>query len=113
MSSRWDPTLRLRPVLVVVAATMVFVGVVMAAIWWIYMASGPERPAAAVAADPPPAIDLGETRRAWEAPMRQRLASYGWVDREAGLVHVPVERAVELVLAEGLPTVDDIEGGSE
>jgi hypothetical protein len=27
------------------------------------------------------------------------LASYGWVDREAGIVHIPVERAAELVIA--------------
>jgi len=36
-----------------------------------------------------------ETTRAQE---RQRLDSYGWVDRGQGLVHIPVERAVELVL---------------
>lgn len=29
---------------------------------------------------------------------RQRLESYGWVDREAGLVRIPVERAMELYL---------------
>jgi hypothetical protein len=28
-----------------------------------------------------------------------RLGSYGWVDRRAGLIHVPIERALELVLA--------------
>jgi hypothetical protein len=26
-----------------------------------------------------------------------RLATYGWVDRDAGLVHLPIDRAVELV----------------
>lgn len=113
MSSRWDPTLRLRPVLLIVAGTLAFVGVVLAVVWWLYMGSDSQRPPASLAPNPPPAIDLGETRRAWEAPMRERLATYGWVDREAGLVHVPVERAVELVLAEGLPTVDDIEEAAE
>lgn len=29
-----------------------------------------------------------------------RLREYGWVDRDAGLVHVPVERAFELLSAE-------------
>lgn len=32
----------------------------------------------------------------------RRLRGSGWVDREAGVIHVPVERAIELVLAEGL-----------
>jgi hypothetical protein len=29
-----------------------------------------------------------------------RLRAYGWVDRDAGIVHVPVERAFELLSAE-------------
>jgi hypothetical protein len=35
---------------------------------------------------------------------RATLGSYGWVDRQAGVVHVPIERAIELVLKNGLPT---------
>jgi hypothetical protein len=31
----------------------------------------------------------------------RRLSSYGWVDRERRLVHLPVERAMELMLEEG------------
>ncbi|HRW06073.1 MAG TPA: hypothetical protein P5121_13300 [Caldilineaceae bacterium] len=37
------------------------------------------------------------------APQRKRLTSYGWIDKEAGTVHVPIERAMELLLAEGVP----------
>jgi hypothetical protein len=29
-----------------------------------------------------------------------RLDGYGWVDRDAGVIHLPVERAVDAVLAE-------------
>ncbi|MCI0571545.1 MAG: hypothetical protein L0Y66_12385 [Myxococcaceae bacterium] len=38
--------------------------------------------------------------RAEELRERQRhqLSSYGWVDRDAGVIHVPIERAVELLL---------------
>lgn len=32
------------------------------------------------------------------------LHSYGWIDRGAGIARVPVDRAVELMLREGLPT---------
>ena len=32
-----------------------------------------------------------------------RLHSYGWVNREGGVVHVPIERAIELVAERGLP----------
>lgn len=42
-------------------------------------------------------------RREHEAALHARLARYGWIDREAGIVHLPLERALELVAAEGLP----------
>jgi len=35
---------------------------------------------------------------------KERLESYGWVDRTAGVAHIPVERAIEIVAARGLPT---------
>jgi len=34
----------------------------------------------------------------------QTLNSYGWVDEKAGVAHIPIERAMELVAQRGLPT---------
>jgi hypothetical protein len=34
----------------------------------------------------------------------QRLNSYGWVDQSAGTVHIPIERAMELLVEQGVPT---------
>ncbi len=34
----------------------------------------------------------------------QRLSSYGWIDQASGVVHIPIERAMELVAQRGLPT---------
>src|SRR3984893_2930929 len=34
----------------------------------------------------------------------QTLNSYGWVDQKAGVVRIPVERAMELLAQRGLPT---------
>ncbi len=31
------------------------------------------------------------------------LDSYGWVDRSAGIVHIPIDRAIELLAQRGLP----------
>ncbi len=31
------------------------------------------------------------------------LNSYGWVDREAGIVHIPIDKAIDLVAERGLP----------
>ena len=33
----------------------------------------------------------------------ERLESYGWVDKENGVVHIPIERAMEVSLERGLP----------
>jgi hypothetical protein len=32
------------------------------------------------------------------------LDSYGWVDRPRGIVHIPIERAMQLLSVRGLPT---------
>ncbi len=35
----------------------------------------------------------------------QELNSYGWVNRKAGIVRIPIGRAMELIAARGLPDV--------
>jgi hypothetical protein len=45
--------------------------------------------------------DLQKIRTNEEA----RLNSYGWIDRNAGIAHIPIERAMEIILARGLPDV--------
>src|SRR5262245_2827656 len=39
----------------------------------------------------------GEELATFRARERALLGSYGWVDRELGRVHIPIERALELV----------------
>ena len=34
---------------------------------------------------------------------KEQLDSYGWVDQAAGVAHIPVERAIDIVAARGLP----------
>jgi len=34
----------------------------------------------------------------------QTLNSYGWMDEKAGVVHIPIERAMQLLAQRGLPT---------
>lgn len=34
----------------------------------------------------------------------QKLHSYGWVDQKAGIVRIPIDRAMELIAERGLPT---------
>jgi len=46
-----------------------------------------------------PAVDLAEVR----AAEQRILSSYEWVDRPNGVVRIPIERAIELTAARGLP----------
>jgi hypothetical protein len=48
---------------------------------------------------PVPTVDLRRVRE----EERKLLESHGWVDREAKIVRIPVERAAELLLQRGLP----------
>lgn len=47
------------------------------------------------------AANLAALRAAEDADLR----SYGWVDRNSGIVRVPIDRAMELLLQRGLPDV--------
>jgi len=37
------------------------------------------------------------------ALQQQNVSSYGWVNQPSGVVHIPVDRAMDLVLQRGLP----------
>jgi len=54
-----------------------------------------------------PRLDLAEKRKAEDAT----LNSYGWIDRTGGMVHIPIERAMDLV-AERATAVGDRPAGS-
>lgn len=49
---------------------------------------------------PDPVADLNKFR----ASVEEQLNTYGWVDQKAGVVHIPVERAIDIVSQQGLPT---------
>jgi hypothetical protein len=48
---------------------------------------------------PNPPADLAEMHREEDSV----LNSYGWVNRDSGLVRVPIERAMALLVKKGLP----------
>ena len=52
---------------------------------------------------PPPRLqaDPEGDLRAHREPKRRRLDGYGWVNRAAGIAHIPIEKAMEMEAAEG------------
>lgn len=49
---------------------------------------------------PDPVADLNKYR----ATVEEQLNTYGWVDQNTGVARIPVERAIDLVAKQGLPT---------
>jgi hypothetical protein len=49
--------------------------------------------------DAAPEVNLQEIMRR----DNERLHTYGWVDREAGIVHIPIEEAMQMLVDRGLP----------
>jgi hypothetical protein len=45
------------------------------------------------------AVDIEQLRQREE----QALTTYGWVDKNAGVVRIPVSRAIDLMVERGLP----------
>ncbi|MGI8437019.1 MAG: hypothetical protein ACR2NX_08980 [Chthoniobacterales bacterium] len=40
----------------------------------------------------------------FEAAEEAKLHSYGWIDKQAGVIRIPIERAMDLIVERGLPT---------
>lgn len=49
-------------------------------------------------------VDPARDLKRLHAQEDRLLGSYGWVDRAHGVVHIPIDQAMELVLKRGLPT---------
>ncbi len=97
-----DDVLSTRPVLLVLVGTLAAAIVMVAWVWLLVPA--PSRARRPFDRGMVPAIEgeLFETRPAPSAPTAKRavLESYGWVDRERGIVRIPVERAMDLAAEE-------------
>lgn len=55
---------------------------------------------------PEPRLEKDERNEIYDFRLReeQKLHSYGWVDQNAGVARIPIDRAIELIAQRGLPT---------
>lgn len=53
---------------------------------------------------PPPRLqtDPSKDRVALHAEEERQLTGYGWINRNAGIVRIPIERAMELIVQRGI-----------
>jgi hypothetical protein len=57
-----------------------------------------------VAPQPPLQVEPTKELDDYFATENQKLNSYGWVDKAAGVVRIPIDRAMDLIAQRGLPT---------
>jgi hypothetical protein len=78
---------------------IVFMVVVQFAMLRVYRLFVAERPEAI---KPPTTTNLYQQLRDLHHDEETKLESYGWVDRKAGIVRIPIKRAIELVAEKGV-----------
>jgi hypothetical protein len=66
------------------------------------------------AAFPNPKLEEDERGQLNDIRMNEEktLYSYGWVDEKAGTVHIPIERAIDLLVQRGLPVRQQAAAGA-
>jgi hypothetical protein len=55
---------------------------------------------------PTPRLEISERGQLNDKRIKEEetLNTYGWVDQKAGVAHIPIERAMDLIVQQGLPT---------
>jgi hypothetical protein len=76
--------------------SLVVVQFVMLGIYRVFVAERPE------AIKPPTTTNLYQQLRDLHHDEDTKLKNYGWVDRKAGVVRIPIDRAIELLAVRGV-----------
>ncbi len=100
MAERAQEDVNVRAVALVAAGLVAMVAAVMVVL--AFAVSSPPPPPLPREGAPEPRLeaDLTFTLEALRATEREQLHSYGWIDREAGVVRIPLDRARALMLGE-------------
>lgn len=119
MSDPHEPAdIQPRTILGVAASLVMVVSIAAAALYWLYPRApdfepAPQAWAKGVRGGPPlqrnPQADWDELHR----QQRQLLDSYGWIDRSAGIAHIPIQQAMRLLPQSRPEVVIEAEEGAK
>lgn len=92
-----------RRLLAIAGAVLLLLIFAFGMILWFYKAVVPERPALVPQHFPSPQLIQDETEelRRVNAEQRARLQGYRWVDRDKGLIAIPIGEAMRMIAAKG------------
>jgi hypothetical protein len=98
-----SPAIRARRILLITAGCVGLVFASIGGLALIYKTYAPGQRAAPPRVFPEPrlAVDEAAQRADLEARQRTRLSNYRWIDRQAGIIGIPIERAMELIAQRG------------
>lgn len=90
---------------IVSAAIALAIGI---GLWLVSLFGGFERPLARAEHNPMPEPHLQphplSDRQHYDEQQRAKLSAYEWVDRKAGIVRIPIERALQVIAQQEGPT---------
>lgn len=97
--------------LLVGAGAVVLIAITLVQYWWMgYIAPPIVQPPSLetpqkVTLPPPPRFEAipGAALDQLHTGQLEQLESYGWVDQKAGIVHIPIDRAMDLMQVQGFP----------
>ena len=65
------------------------------------------------APEPRLSVDPGAELSAMRTEEDQALKNYGWIDREKGIVRIPIDRAIAVLAQKGLPPSEKSDGSAQ
>ena len=109
-----------RPLLMLLLASVIGVPVICLVLWWVLLFLTPETGPAvfepqAYPTGPAPELQVHPIAdfEALHRQQQERLNSLGWVNREEGIGHLPIERAMTLLAERGLESAPHRHSGDE
>lgn len=104
MSQSRDPAPRYGLIGLASLGTTLALGLILATVFALAFQRAQGPPAVARPTRPPPPqleADGGQALARVRADGARRLSAWGWTDRQAGLAHIPIDRAMALTAARG------------
>ncbi len=92
-----------RPVLYVAVGFLLFVGACLGGLYLYYSDVVREKPAAKAEPFPAPQLQSAPSSDLQKLQQKQQaqLQGYAWVDKDQGIVRIPIERAMQIVASKG------------
>jgi hypothetical protein len=104
------PEVSTRPLLYIAVGFLVLLACAVGLLHAVYLHAVPNQTLPAPEMFPQPRVQTGQTEQLHllEDAQTRRLNEYSWVDRKQGLVQIPIDRAMQLLAAEGAKAYDPL-----